>query len=348
MTAAESTDALGRGLAREVLASEILRGRVLAIALAAIATVVTCAFLVADVAIRPYVLRMPPWWLPAAVGGPFVLYECVFIAAMTAFARRGRSPPAFAKYGNALVETSFPSVVLLVASRYAEPAVVFGGWPSFFYFVFILAATLRLNVALPVFTGVVAAVEYMAVAAYVLPLSSAAGQATMTPLFHGGRAGIMVLAGVVAGLVAARLRANLVRVLEEGAARERVTNLFGQHVSPAVVDRLLEGETAAAAEARPVCVMFLDFRDFTRFARDAPAPADLTWFSWTKLIEIIGLERKPEDAEEAIQRGADRHQAAADRCPCGAGADRRPGLQGGGDFGAELLPVAQRVWRARD
>jgi hypothetical protein len=76
--------------------------------------------------------------------------------------------------------------------------------------------------------------------------------------------------------------------------------------------------------------------------------ADLTWFSWTKLIEIIGLERKPEDAEEAIQRGADRHQAAGDRCPCGAGADRRPGLQGGGDFGAELLPVAQRVWRARD
>ncbi len=29
---------------------------------------------------------------------------------------------------------------------------------------------------------------------------------------------------------------------------------------------------------------------------------DLTGFSWTNLIEIISLERKPEDAEEATHR----------------------------------------------
>ena len=289
MTVADDTNAIARGLASEVLASEILRGRVLAIALVVISTTVTMAFLVADVAIKPYVLRLPPWWLPAAIGGPFVLYEVVFIIAMTAFARRRRSPPSFAKYGNALVETSFPSVVLLVASRYAEPAVVFGGWPSFFYFVFILAATLRLNFALPVFTGWVAALEYMAVAAYVLPLAPTGEQATLTPLFHAARAGIMVIAGVVAGLVAVRLKDNLVRVIEAGAARERVVNLFGQHVSPAVVDRLLEGGSGTEGEARPVCVMFLDFRDFTRFARDAPAPAVVAYLNdaFAYMIEAV-------------------------------------------------------------
>lgn len=293
MTAAGDTDVLARGLAREVLASEILRGRVLAVVLTTLLGIVTFGYLTVDVAIRPFVVRLPPWWLPAVVVGPFVLYECVFIAAMTAFARRGRSPPEFAKYGNALVETSFPSVVLLVTSRYAEPAVVFGGFPSFLYFIFILAATLRLNFALLVFTGAVAAIEYVAVVAYVLPLSPAAEHAIQTPLLHAGRAGIMVLAGIVAGLVAVRLKDNLVRVLEASAARERVVNLFGQHVSPAVVDRLLEGGAETAGEARPVCVMFLDFRDFTGFARDAPAPAVVAYLndSFAYMIEAVDRHR---------------------------------------------------------
>jgi adenylate cyclase len=50
----------------------------------------------------------------------------------------------------------------------------------------------------------------------------------------------MVVAGAVAGLVALRLRAKFRRAVEEAVSRERVTNLFGQHVSPAVVDRLLD------------------------------------------------------------------------------------------------------------
>jgi adenylate cyclase len=50
---------------------------------------------------------------------------------------------------------------------------------------------------------------------------------------------MMVVAGVVAGLVALRLRAKFRYAFEQAATRNRVTNLFGQHVSPAVVDRLL-------------------------------------------------------------------------------------------------------------
>src|SRR5258708_21088837 len=38
------------------------------------------------------------------------------------------------------------------------------------------------------------------------------------------------------------------------AARDRVTNLFGQHVSPAVVDRLLATLTDPPSEMRRVCV----------------------------------------------------------------------------------------------
>src|SRR5262249_14569600 len=40
----------------------------------------------------------------------------------------------------------------------------------------------------------------------------------------------------------------------------------GQHVSPAVVDRLLEQRADVKSEVRDVCVMFLDVRNFTAFA----------------------------------------------------------------------------------
>jgi adenylate cyclase len=58
------------------------------------------------------------------------------------------------------------------------------------------------------------------------------------------------------------------RAFDAAAARDRVTNLFGQHVSPAVVDQLLGQEVDAAGEVRRVCVMFLDIRNFTAHARE--------------------------------------------------------------------------------
>jgi adenylate cyclase len=267
MTAPDANADFSRTLLREILASEIRRGRILAATLVVLAACVTLTLVVAHDTFQRFAVKPVSWWMPLRIIVPFIVYECVFIAAMTYFARHGKQPPWPARYANATIETSLPSVVLLAASGYAEPSVIFGGWPSFLYFIFILAATLRLNFALPMLTGAVAAAGYMAVAAYVLPLSFAADQPILNPIFHVGRALIMLGAGLVAGLVAMQLRSNLVRVLEESAARDRVINLFGQHVSPAVVDRLLDRNVATESEARQVCVMFLDIRGFTAFAR---------------------------------------------------------------------------------
>ena len=49
-----------------------------------------------------------------------------------------------------------------------------------------------------------------------------------------------------------------------------VINLFGQHVSPAVVDKVLRQDVEAAGEVRHVCVMFLDIRDFSPYAEARP------------------------------------------------------------------------------
>jgi adenylate cyclase len=93
------------------------------------------------------------------------------------------------------------------------------------------------------------------------------GAVVANPISYVSKAAMMVVAGVVAGLVALRLRAKFRYAVEQAAMRDRVTNPFGQHVSPAVVDRLLASPADFTGETRKVCVMFLDIRNFTANAR---------------------------------------------------------------------------------
>lgn len=107
------------------------------------------------------------------------------------------------------------------------------------------------------------------------------------PVNYVGKAAIMVVAGIVAGLVAVRLRAKFRYAVEEAASRERVTDLFGQHVSPAVVERLLASPAEFASETREICVMFLDIRDFTMNARSRP-PGEVVGFLNAAFAFMIG------------------------------------------------------------
>jgi adenylate cyclase len=152
---------------------------------------------------------------------------------------------------------------------------------------------LRLDFILPVFTGLVAAAGYLGLAIGLLPLSTQAVEPLLSPYFHLSKAMVMLLCGVVAGLVAMRLRTKFARAAEEAFARERVTNLFGQHVSPEVVDRLLERPTEFGGETREICVMFLDIRNFTAQARTR-SPAEVVDFlngAFAFMIEAIDRHR---------------------------------------------------------
>jgi len=140
---------------------------------------------------------------------------------------RGSTFPTAARLANALIETSLPTVRLWWVNQFTTPAVAFGTWPTMLYLIFIVASTLRLDFVLPAFTGVVAAAGYLGVATWVLSF-----QGMATNPNHVIKAALMVVAGAVARLVALRLRAKFRRAVEEAVSRERVTNLFGQHVSP--------------------------------------------------------------------------------------------------------------------
>ena len=75
---------------------------------------------------------------------------------------------------------------------------------------------------------------------------------------------------MLAGAVGVQLRRQFEASILAATARDRITNLFGQHVSPQVVERLMAEGTSTESDIRRVAVMFVDFRSFTSGARARP------------------------------------------------------------------------------
>lgn len=265
--ATAAPDFFSDALRREIMRSEQQRMRVLAIVLAILlAATLFVANLMPDYAARMFRGGLPGW-LPLAGIGPFLLYEVGALNYLNRRAARGMDFPQIARFGNALVETSLPAGIIVVLSRYMDPMLVFAFWPPLLYFVFIILSTLRLDFWLSVWTGAVAAVQQIVLVLWLLPLEPWGDIPDETLVFHFSRTAVLAGCGVVAGIVAQSLRRQFENSVRAVAARDHVTNLFGQHVSPAVVDRLLAQQSDPPSEMRTVCVLFLDIRGFTAMTR---------------------------------------------------------------------------------
>jgi len=70
-------------------------------------------------------------------------------------------------------------------------------------------------------------------------------------------------------------------------ARDKVTNLFGQHVSPVVVEQLLDANVQS--ERRTVCVLFLDIRGFTAMTRTRSADETVSLLNdfFAEMIAVV-------------------------------------------------------------
>jgi adenylate cyclase len=69
---------------------------------------------------------------------------------------------------NAFVETSVPSILVLLGSRQVDPVYPLQSAATYLYFVFIVLSTLQLNFRLSVFTGCMAAAQYVVLSAVVV------------------------------------------------------------------------------------------------------------------------------------------------------------------------------------
>jgi adenylate cyclase len=257
-----------RLLNREILLSERRRMLILAGVQALILVLILLTATFVPSFVRSIYHDRTPERAALAAFSAFIVYELLAASVVTIFLRRGRNFPVWGRYMNALVETSFPTVLLyLLAGYLSEPNFIFGTWPALLYFLFIILSTLRLNFALSAFTGAVAAIEVFTLAFFILHLGWQADEPRLSIGYHATRSAVLLAAGLLAGYVGATIKNHFRRALAAASARDEVTNLFGQHVSPRVVERLLAIGAAEVSEMRRVCVMFVDIRSFTTAAR---------------------------------------------------------------------------------
>ena len=71
--------------------------------------------------------------------------------------------------------------------------------------------------------------------------------------------------------------------------KEKILHMFGQHVSPKVVNKLLDQPKELTSELKNVCVLFLDIRNFTNFSESKNPEEVVSYLNnlFSPMIEII-------------------------------------------------------------
>jgi adenylate cyclase len=252
-------------LMREVMREELVRVRALIIvSLVVMFVVALIHILFPDVVQRVWRNGVSPNSVYLILTG-LVLFELFVHRTIRRQLKLDRDLPVYRRYIGVLIETSVPTLLLSLQIESMGPVRALGFAMPLVYFIFIILSTLRLDFWLSTFTGFVAAVELFAMAMHYKPLVNPDPEPEI--YYHLSRSMIVFTCGVLAGTVGLQLRRGFAASIRAATARDRVTNLFGQHVSPQVVERLLLEGAGADSDIKRVAVMFVDFRSFTAASR---------------------------------------------------------------------------------
>ena len=172
------------------------------------------------------------------------------------------------------IEMSIPTFILYVTIQSHPLIYVIISPRLLLYFFFIMLSALTLNRSLCIFSGLVAALEYSILSFYIYaeyqesaPALTMTQEHTVTSLIL-SRAGLFFLGGCVTAFITQQIKNQLFASFEATKQRERIAQIFGRHVSPEVVNMLLENNKTLLSESKDVCVLFLDIRGFTSFSEN--------------------------------------------------------------------------------
>jgi adenylate cyclase len=253
-------------LTREILVTERLRIKAVLATILLFGVALTVMHLIFPDSMERIWRGQFQLWKFYAVAVPLVIFEVTVLWLLQRRIALNRDVPVLRRYISALIETSLPTIALAIQINAMGPERALGFVAPLAYFMFIILSTLRLDFWLSTFTGLVAAVELFAVAMLYHPEGIVA-EAAQEPGYNLVRSILLLVGGVLAGAVGLQLRRQFEASIAASTARDRVTNLFGQHVSPQVAERLLAAGAGTTSEVRHAAIMFVDFRNFTGAAR---------------------------------------------------------------------------------
>jgi len=275
--------------AREILRSEVRRASALVI----IFFVGAFAFLLQPIffpAIYDFILSTGfPVWLPPSYFLIIALYG-LFLRAYFKWAirvERGINP--FVRYGSAFFEASIPTLaILLLGSSSHNSLDSLNTPPSYVYFLFIILSTLRLEERMSIFSSVISSLQYLSLFFYFKTFSFHISPVSLIEndsLFF-AKAGILFGSGFIAGFVTRQIKRAVTNSFHHEVDKNQIRNLFGQHVSPEVVNQLLEQKDDWQGEIKHVCMLFFDIRNFTQFS-ESQSPKELILFLNTVFTSAI-------------------------------------------------------------
>jgi adenylate cyclase len=264
----EMSSEFQQAMTQEILRTELIRIKALIGTTALLGSILLTVYLFAPEAVsKVWHGNLKPSYL-YSIMVPFILFELWVHSAVTRHLKLHQDVPVFRRYLGALIETSMPTIALALHIDSMGPVEALGFVVPMTYFIFIILSTLRLDFWLSTFTGFVAATELLLMAMFYHRAGSSDPEPQL--FYHAARSLILLIGGMLAGAVGLQLRRQFEASILAATARDRITNLFGQHVSPQVVERLMAEGTTTESDIRRVAVMFVDFRSFTSGARDRP------------------------------------------------------------------------------
>ena len=172
-------------------------------------------------------------------------------------------------YVNSFSEISLLTVLFIFIVEYSGQTVILQAPATLTYFLFIVLSTLRLNFRLSVFSGALAAAQYVAVSVYYSTVFSNVPVDRFHPDLTGmqylGQGVILLISGIAAGFVADLIKKKIKVAWKHVKEKNEVIDLFGQQISPQIAESIIEKREELSGTRKKVCVMFLDIRNFTPF-----------------------------------------------------------------------------------
>jgi len=274
-------------LARQTLISERSRCSLLAGAL---------GLLLGVMIVYSVALAGTPGALPGMTGVMIVvafaaLFEFGTSQLLTHLLRTGRPCQPFAPYLSTFIEMALPTCDMLILAHADTPHSAINSAAPYGYVLYIILSALRLEVRPCLFAGALAAVGYGALMLAYWPHLEGAwtGSLSLLRLTLLLRVILLFLGGLAAAFVSMRIKTTLLETLRETQERTRIVDLFGQHVSPAVVNQLLTQPVGETSAQRDVCILVLDIRNFTTFSEDGDADEVVAYLNclWSSTVEAV-------------------------------------------------------------
>jgi adenylate cyclase len=196
-------------------------------------------------------------------------------------------------YINTFIETSIPSVVIIVFASQFNPATALISPIVFFYFIFIILSIFDLDLKLSIFSGFVASTEYLILALIYYDQHKFTGDLAILNVFtlYAAKSLFLLMAGVIAGVVSLKIRKNIFSSFHSLQERNDLEKAFGQQVSKEVVDEFIQNNLTITSREREATIVFLDIRDFSNFC-EGKTPEEINKYQNEVLSFMIDIVKK--------------------------------------------------------